>query len=118
MKDPKSKTCKGCKGDCCRYIAMEIDTPKTKEDFEDLRWYVTHKNVNVYVEEDNMWNVEFITPCEFLDEDNQCTIYENRPEICKEYDHDECLFHNEYDEKHTFKTLKEIDEYIKKKFKK
>lgn len=109
------KTCDNCDGKCCKYVAIEIDTPETKEDFENLRWYVAHKNVNVYVDEDEVWHVEFITTCEFLGESNKCKIYEKRPEICREYDHDECTFHNEYNET-SFSGLTELDEYIKNKF--
>jgi len=111
------KTCKDCNGKCCRYIAIEIDAPETKEDFENIKWFVAHKNVNVYIDEDEEWHVEFITPCEFLREENECKIYDNRPEICKEYEHNECTFHNNYEEKHTFKTLKDVEDYMKENFK-
>jgi uncharacterized protein len=110
------KTCINCNGVCCKYVAIEIDAPETKKDFEDLKWYVCHKNVQVYVEEDGTWNVEFLTDCEFLDKKNKCTVYEKRPEICREYGQDECPFHNEYVEQHTFKTLEELEKYIKDKF--
>lgn len=118
MKDPNLKTCKGCPGSCCKYIVIELDTPRSKKDFEEIRWFVTHKNVLVYVEEDGTWNVEFTTPCEFLGKNNLCTIYEKRPEICKKYDHEECTFHNKHIEKHLFRTLGEIDKFIKKRFSK
>lgn len=112
----ESKSCEGCEANCCKYVAIEIDKPETKEDFEDIRWYVCHKNVNVYVDEEDEWHIEFITPCEFLGEDNKCTIYGKRPKICREYDHDECTFHNDYEEQLSFKTLEDIDGYIKEKF--
>jgi len=118
MKNPTSKTCDGCKGDCCKYVAMEIDTPEDLEDFEYIKWYVMHKNVQVYVEEDGTWNIEFLTPCEHLDENNLCTLYEKRPKICKEYAHDECTFHNEYNEVFSLKKLEDVENYIEKIFKK
>ena len=118
MKKEDAKTCEGCKKECCRYVAMEIDTPETKDDFENIRWYVLHKNVCVYVEEDGTWNIEFITPCELLDENGRCASYEKRPEICREYDHEECTFHNDYREKYRFETLKDVEDYIENIFKK
>jgi len=118
MKDKNSKTCDGCEGNCCKYVAIEIDTPKSRKDFEDIKWYVIHKNIQVYVEEDGTWNIEFLTPCEYLDGNNQCEIYETRPKICREYDYEECTFHNEYEEKHTFRTLEDINNFIEKKFSK
>ncbi len=112
------KICQNCNGKCCKHIALEIDTPKTKEDFENIRWFVAHKNVNVYVDEDGAWHVEFLTPCKFLGKNNLCKIYGQRPEICKEYDQNECVFHNDYEEKHTFSSLADVDKFIAKKFKK
>jgi len=118
MKIPDNKTCENCKGDCCRYVAIEIDTPESLKDFEDIKWYVMHKNVQVYIEEDGTWNIEFLTPCEHLDENNLCIAYEKRPEICRKYMHDECTFHNEYNEIFSFKTLEDVERYIEKIFKK
>lgn len=118
MKNSNCKDCEGCPADCCKYIAIEIDPPEDLEDFEDIKWYVSHKNVNVYVEEDGTWNVEFITPCEHLDSEWKCTIYEKRPKICREYDQDECTFHNNYEEKHTFKKIEDVEKYIEEIFKK
>ncbi|HLC87019.1 MAG TPA: YkgJ family cysteine cluster protein [Candidatus Nanoarchaeia archaeon] len=110
------KTCEGCNSKCCRYVAVEIDIPEDLEDFENIRWYVSHKNINVFVDEDGKWYVEFLTECEFLNEDNLCKIYSKRPKICMEYDHDECTFNNEYSEALTFTSLEDIDSYLEKKF--
>lgn len=118
MKDENNKTCKSCEGKCCKYVAIEIDTPEDLEDLENIRWYVLHKNINVYVDEDYQWHVEFLTPCEHLGENNLCQIYEKRPEICREYNTDECLFHNNYEEKYTFNKLEDVDKYIKEVFEK
>ncbi len=118
MKLDNCKTCEGCPAKCCKYVAMEIDTPEEKSDFENIRWYVSHKNIIVYVEKDGTWNIEFQTPCEHLDSNWKCTIYEKRPEICKKYEHDECTFHNKYEEKYTFKKIEDIDKYIKEIFEK
>ena len=96
MDGENSTTCDECPVLCCKYVAMEIDTPENLEDFEDIKWYTAHKNVNVYVEEDGTWNVEFLTPCEHLSDNGRCMIYENRPSICREYEQDECTFYNKY----------------------
>lgn len=112
------KTCEKCNGKCCKYVAIEIDTPEELEDFENLRWYVAHKNVQVYVDEDYQWHVEFLTPCEFLGENNLCQIYEKRPTICREYSQEECLFHNDYKERYQFRTIEEVDDYVRNIFKK
>jgi uncharacterized protein len=112
----EEKNCENCGGLCCKYVAIEIDTPETIKDFEDIKWYVVHKNVNVYVDEDDVWHIEFLTPCEFLGEKGECKIYSKRPKICREYSHEECLFHNDYQEKYHFKTIQDIEKYVREVF--
>lgn len=118
MKLEKLKTCDGCEGQCCCYVAIEIDTPETLKDFEDIKWYVSHEHVLVYIEEDGTWNIQFDTPCKYLDKENKCTNYEKRPKICREYEHDECPFHNEYKEKYTFREIADVEKYVEEVFKK
>jgi Fe-S-cluster containining protein len=112
------KNCSNCDGKCCKYVVIQIDNPETLEDFENIKWFLCHKNVNVFVDEDNDWHVEFLTPCEFLGENNLCGIYDKRPAICREYAQDECPFHNEYSEKYTFNSLEDLEGYIKNVWKK
>jgi len=118
QKKEQPKTCEGCDAMCCKYVAMEIDCPEDADDFENIKWYVCHKNVNVFVETDNTWNIEFITPCEHLDEEGWCGIYEKRPQICRDYNQEECLFHNDYDEKYRFEHIEDVEKYIKEVFNK
>ncbi len=122
----EEKTCEGCAGLCCKYVSIEIDVPEEIDDFEDIKWYVIHKNVNVYVDEDDEWYVEFLTPCEYVREDGKCSIHEDftknpeikRPKICKEYSTDECPFYNKYKEKYTFKNIHDVENYIENVYKK
>lgn len=113
----ENKSCENCDGKCCKYVAIEIDVPENLEDFEDIKWYVAHKKIGVFVDEDYKWYIEFSTPCEFLGENNKCNNYENRPKICRDYHQDVCLFHNEdYKEKFNFKKIEDIEKYIKEVF--
>ena len=120
------KTCEGCGGKCCRYVAIEIDCPEDLEDFENIKWYVIHENVQVYIEEDGTWNVEFLTPCKYVRGDGRCSIHEDfvenpehiRPDICKEFSTENCPHHNDYKELFSFKNIGDVEEYIEKIFKK
>jgi len=112
----KKEICKNC-GKCCCYVATEIDVPEEREDFENIKWYVCHKNVKVFVDEEGNWYLEFLTPCEFLGDNNKCDVYERRPKICQKYDADTCLFNNEgYGEKYSFESLEDVEKYIKEIF--
>ena len=74
---------------CCKYICMEIDTPKTKKDFDEIRWFLLHNNVWIYIDHDSSWNIQFNTKCKQL-KNGLCGIYKKRPQICREHSHKEC----------------------------
>jgi Fe-S-cluster containining protein len=69
-------------------MAVAVDVPETEEDFDDVRWYLLHRNVRVLIDPEDDWYVAFDTPCERLGKDGQCLDYENRPELCRDYPHD------------------------------
>lgn len=85
---PEGNPCEGC-DHCCRYVTIQIATPRTKRDFDDIRWYVLHHGVSVYVDWEGSWAVQFDTPCAWL-KDGRCTHYALRPDVCREYDPAEC----------------------------
>jgi Fe-S-cluster containining protein len=93
---------------CCKYIALPLDPPETKRDFDDMRWYLLHQGISVFVEDDE-WYIQIEARCNALRPDNLCGIYETRPEICREYTTEGCDYHGgNYEYKHIFKTPEEI----------
>ncbi|MCK5450469.1 MAG: YkgJ family cysteine cluster protein [Candidatus Omnitrophica bacterium] len=108
--------CHTCESKCCRYFGLEIDTPTVKEEFENIRWYLAHKGVTVFVEK-KKWYLEVDSKCQFLTKDRKCGIYENRPLICKEHCPSSCENAlGEFDHQHTFKSMAEFDKYLDKRF--
>ena len=81
--------CEKCGGKCCNYIAVEIDKPGSKADYDHIRWYLLHNDVNVFIDHDKKWFIEFRTTCEEQDSDNRCSIYERRPKICRTHGSEE-----------------------------
>ncbi len=110
--------CEECGGSCCRYVAIEIDKPKAKQDYDHIRWYLLHRDVNVFIDHEKKWYIEFRTICEEQLEDNRCGIYEKRPKICREHGiaDGECEFYDspylEY-----FTSEETFIEYLKQKAK-
>ncbi len=115
-KTPSSK-CSKCTGLCCRYFALPIETPEDWDDFDDIRWYLTHEDVQVFVEEGD-WYINIKNKCRHLNNENYlCEIYEKRPGICRKYDDDSCDFTgNDYDYELFFKDDHQMEEYMKIKF--
>ncbi len=76
---------------CCTYITQSIHTPRSKADFDLLLWQVSHRHVQVYQDSDG-WFLLIDNPCSHLQEDGRCGIYEQRPQICREYSNDFCEY--------------------------
>jgi len=84
--------CDSCAALCCRYFALPIDNPESKKDFDNIRWYLVHENVVVFVEK-KQWYIGIMNRCKNLQTDNRCGIYETRPAICRSYSTDNCDYH-------------------------
>jgi len=113
----KKNQCDECTGLCCRYFALPIETPEDKADYDDIRWYLCHKGITVFVE-DGDWYINIKNKCKhFSEKDNHCRIYGKRPRICREYSHKDCDYvEGEYDYELHFTSDKQMEEYIKIKF--
>jgi uncharacterized protein len=113
----KNGQCRKCTGLCCRYFALPLDTPKEKEDFDDIRWYLCHKDVTVFVD-DGDWYLNLKNKCRHISEkDHRCRIYETRPKICRKYRYADCDYTDgQYDYELHFTDDKQMQEYIKIKF--
>jgi uncharacterized protein len=114
MKIPKHKNpCFDCGALCCKGVATPINTPRSKNDWDEIRWLVAHERVQVFKDHENDWLVEFMTPCEKLDEEDKCKVYSIRPKICRDHEDDECVKNGEEAyHKMIFRHLEDIDKYL------
>ena len=117
-KRPRRKSmCAKCTGLCCRYFALPIDTPEDWGDYDDIRWFLCHEDITVFVEEGD-WYLNVKNKCKYLSEnDYHCEIYGIRPKICRGYEIETCDFtNNEYDYELHFTNDHQMEEYMKIKF--
>ena len=106
--------CKDCDAHCCRHVATHIGKPKSKRDYDHIRWYLLHENVWVSIDHNGDWLLEFRTPCKNI-RDNQCADYQNRPVICKEYPATDELCERQSDEKsyrYLFTSVSDFEEFL------
>lgn len=115
---PETK-CSFCPGSkCCNYITQRLDAPRSMEDFDLLLWQISHRDIQVYKDEDG-WFLLVNTTCTHLQPDGRCGIYETRPQICRDYSNDFCEF-DEPAEKHFelfFENYDALLRYCRKRFK-
>ncbi|MBD3869223.1 MAG: YkgJ family cysteine cluster protein [Acidobacteria bacterium] len=76
--------CDLCTALCCKYFALEIDKPTRPEEFDQIRWYLVHQDVVIWVQEGE-WYLEVRNRCKHLLPDNRCGIYDTRPDVCRDY---------------------------------
>ncbi|UCG77281.1 MAG: YkgJ family cysteine cluster protein [Nitrospirota bacterium] len=108
-------SCDEC-SDCCLYMAIEVDTPTCKKDYSDFMWYLYHKDISVFIDHDRSWNLEIRNVCDALDDSGLCKVYDDRPVICRKYEHDTCTTHSKgeyFVEK--FDTVEQLKKYLDKK---
>lgn len=90
--DPTLSKCQRCTNSkCCTYVTQQLDTPRSKYDFEILLWQVSHQGVSAYKDSDG-WFLLCEGRCSHLLASGDCGIYENRPTICRSHDNDFCEF--------------------------
>jgi Fe-S-cluster containining protein len=103
--------CDQCSALCCRYFVLEIETPETRRQYDDVRWYLVHQNVFVFIEK-KKWYLGVYSRCKHLQADNRCGIYDTRPKICREYSTDNCDYHGgEYDWTVLFSSAEQLAAY-------
>lgn len=107
---PGEVLCSYCTAKCCRYFAFPIDQPKTRQDFDHLRWYLLHGRVAIFVE-DGTWFLMIYSDCKHLQADHRCGIYHERPQICRNYTTDNCEFEDDALYDLFFETPEQIWEY-------
>lgn len=100
---------------CCRYFSIQVDTPRSKRDFDDFLWMIAHRQVSIYIEK-RKWFLMIHTQCCFLDTDtNRCAVYETRPEMCRDHSVKECEWHGPYDFDNHFKSYEDLKRWMKKR---
>ena len=106
--------CDQCSGLCCRYFALPIDNPTDRRDYDNIRWYLLHQNVVIFIES-KQWYIGILNRCRALQADNRCGIYLDRPAICRSYTTDNCDYHaGDYGYDQLFTSAESLWQYAKK----
>ena len=122
----EANLCEHCTAKCCQYFALPIETPETREEFDNLRWYMYHGSpaaaqagqgagvgsqpVQLFVD-DGTWFLMVNLPCRHLQPDNRCGVYEIRPQICRDYTTKNCEYDGDGLYDMFFETPEQLHEY-------
>jgi len=111
--DPEEnkKLCNWCTL-CCNHLSFVIAIPDNKKKLEKIIRYLLHGAI-VFIDNDDEWVAEVGIKCKALNEKWECSIYDTRPEICRDYWQDECEKHGEWEYyKILFRTVDEFKKYV------
>ena len=82
--------------------------------WSEMRWMVAHNRVSIgRSSSTGDWSVVFTTECSKLTKEGRCSIYQQRPLICKEYSAETCSKNGEgaiYDLE--FDNLEDFDKWL------
>lgn len=107
--------CAGCRK-CCTYITVEIDSPRSAEDYDQWIWALYHEHISIFVEKPEKWYLQVDTLCGKLDARGKCSIYGSHPVLCRAYDPRTC--ERRYpllDIQFVFQTGEELEAWIRER---
>ncbi|MEQ8351536.1 MAG: YkgJ family cysteine cluster protein [Leptospiraceae bacterium] len=112
----QTEICLKCHG-CCMYITVPLEYPRSNDQRDLYTWYLLHRNVEIYIDHDKTWAIIFKTPCDKLLANGMCSIYETRPQLCRDYSPDGCSRVGK-DHLYLFQTPAEMNAYLDRNKKK
>lgn len=89
LEKERAHPCFNCQH-CCTYVATEVGEPESNKEYDEILWFLYHRNVCIFIDWDEDWYIQFNTPCDKLTPTGLCSVYEERPFICADYDWQEC----------------------------
>ena len=113
----ESEKCATCGGKCCRYILVDLPTPRSRIDYNNYAWYLAHENMAIYID-DGKWYLTVFNDCRYLDSESKCSIYDKRFQACRDHTDENCEYDSNYVADVIFRDPFELMEYGEKKFRK
>jgi len=105
--------CQDCPALCCNDLALMFIKPRTKAEIDDVKWQLHYDKVEICIRS-NRWYLVMKSKCIYLDRNNRCRVYENRPDTCRRHNPPDCeKFGSWYDTRLT--TPEEFEEYLESK---
>ncbi len=78
----KTKSRASCKEPYGDTLVLPLDTPEDWNDYDDMRWYLAHKRVSIYVWQ-GKWYLQIRNKCRYLaKKKRKCKIQTERPAFC------------------------------------
>lgn len=81
--------CERCKGACCEAFSLPVSDLSGVPNDDALTWVLLHGDTgSASPERPDHWDgyVEFECSCKALDQFGSCSIYQDRPQVCRDFE--------------------------------
>jgi len=109
---PRNRYCRNCGALCCKDLSMAIGKPANKKEIEELKWQLQFDAIKVYIRK-RRWYQLVESKCMYLSRDNRCTIYDKRPDKCREHNPPDCEYFGKFYDV-IFTSPDELNRYFKR----
>ena len=103
-----------CGARCCRYVTIKVSAPRSRDDWDEMRWWLAHTGVSVS-KDDEGWMVCVETRCGNLRADNTCAVHPQHMDTCKDYDPAHCEFTGPLDEELELRSELDLALYLERR---
>ena len=104
--------CDDCPAKCCYKLLVPFNKPRTRADLDYYKWHLHYDTVAIVVRA-RRWYLAVEGRCIYLDDKELCTIYDRRPEICRDHNPPDCEhFGKWYDQ--IYATPEELEKYFER----
>ena len=114
-----SPLCQKCRGKCCKTITIALEEKPRDDDgridwavVDRFRYLVLHEGISLHLGDEGVWEIVASTPCVHLTAGGLCDDYENRPDICRDFDPENCAYVGEGYGRRKFDTEQELLAYF------
>jgi len=83
LPDTTLAVCHDCGAKCCHDLVQPIDMPQTPDEVEELKWDLRYDTIRAFIRS-HRWYRIVSGRCQYLDDNDRCTIYARRPRRCRE----------------------------------
>lgn len=81
--------CDGCPALCCNGLEEPVKKPRTRDEWESYIWQLYFTHTRFFIR-NRRWHRLSVGPCMYLDENNLCSIYADRPDNCRDHNPPDC----------------------------
>ena len=113
MYDRSHTVCVDCPALCCKDLAIPTKRPRTRDQIDEMKWYLHFDTVSAIIVR-RRWYLLINGRCMHLDDNDLCTIYEDRSYVCRQHNPPECERFSEFCEI-LIETPDELEQYLKPK---